>query len=329
MKKGMPSRYNRQGRQWLPSNSLSKTSARDNAMTNEIFQRIVAAFKKISIFYWLLPLCYIAIFLIAYFRFGIVFNATLGIVFMVVIPIVMFFTKSREFLRNIALCVSVLLTYEALEGIVGILTSNGDVIYLSSVDKAIFGFSFTAAVQNFFFSTTATTIATIFYSTHIYLVLIAMVAFWIINKNLYRGYTYSIILTAYMGLITFALFPTAPPWYSGVAHNLLTQGFNMLPNSINTIQQTLTSAEDKLAAFPSLHAAYATLFAVYTIKINPKLGFFSIPFLIGVLFSTLYLGQHYLIDLIAGIAYSLLAFFIVEKLISNGKKPQKVAGTVP
>lgn len=281
-----------------------------------------------SIFYWLAPLCYIIIFLIAYFRFGIVFNATLGIVFIIVIPVLMFVTRSKEFLRNIALCVSLLLTYEALEGLVGILTKSSDVISLDSLDRAMFGFDFTAAVQNLFLSPTVTIVSTIFYATHIYLVLIAMVVFWYFSRKVYRGYTYSIILTSYMALVTFTLFPTAPPWYSGVAVNLLPEGFNMLPNSINSFQQLLLSASDKLAAFPSLHAAYATLFSVYTIKLNPKFGYVSIPFLMGVLFSTIYLGQHYVIDLIAGIAYSLLAVFIVEMLLVKLKQPQKVAGPV-
>lgn len=266
---------------------------------------------------WYLPLFYFIIVLIAYFRYGVILNITLGIVFLIAIPIIAYLSRSREFLINSMFCVTLLLSYEALQGIIGTFANAGNAIALDAFDRAMFGFDFTAAVQNAFASSTATLISIFFYGLHIYLVITALVLFWFANKKVYKGYFYSMILTSYLALVTFAVFPSAPPWFTGVAKNLVADGYKMLPDFINTLQQALLSMSDKLAAFPSLHAAYATLFSAYTIKLNPKLGLISVPILLGVLFSTVYLGQHYVLDLIAGIAYSLIALFIVDRLIAT------------
>jgi membrane-associated phospholipid phosphatase len=270
-----------------------------------------------------IPMAYLVIVLIAYFQYGIIPNITLGIAAIIVIPIVFYFSKSVEFLRISILGVTLLLSYETLAGIIGALVSPSSVISFDNIDRAMFGFSFTTVVQNFFASATMTLVSTILYGSHIFLVMTAMILFWFTNKKVFRGYVYAMILTSYMALITFAIFPVAPPWFTGSANNLLDEGYNMLPGPVNALQQLFLSMSNKVAAFPSLHAAYAMLFTVYTVKLKPKIGYISVPLLFGILFSTIYLGQHYVIDLIAGIVYSLVAVFIVERLIVRKPKNAK------
>jgi len=293
------------------------------ALPSPTYQLTVLKTKKFLLGYWS-PLLYSVVLLVVYLRYGVIFNATLAASALVALPIASYIFRSKEFLRNSVFCISMLLTYEALQGTIGMMVNGSNALSLAPVDLALFGYSFTAAVQNFFASPTVTMIATVFYSFHVYLVVAAMIFFWFACRRVYRGYTYSLILTSYLALITFAVVPTAPPWFSGVAANLLNDGVKMLPNSFSTLEQIFLGAADKLAAFPSLHAAYATLFAAYSIKLDPKIGFISIPLLLGILFSTLYLGQHYLIDLIAGIAYAMLAFFVVEWLLKRSKSEKTV-----
>jgi len=73
---------------------------------------------------------------------------------------------------------------------------------------------------------------------------------------------------------------------------------------------------DKLAAFPSLHAAYAVLFCYFTMKARWIHGIVSVPIMIGVLFSTIYLGQHYLVDIMAGAGVAIASTFIAKRLVS-------------
>lgn len=263
--------------------------------------------------FWAVPMAYVGILVVVYLRYGLIFQMELGIASLIALPPVAYFAKSKEFLKNSAFFVSVLLTYETLNGVTGSMVNSSSVVSLAGLDKAIFGINLTAAVQTTFESATVTAISTFFYGLHIFLILIALVLFWFTSKVIYRGYTYSMILTSYLALLTFVLIPTAPPWFVGSAQNLLSEGYKLMPSSFSELQKALLSVEsDKFAAFPSLHAAYATLFAVYTVKLNPKLGYVSVPILCGICFSILYLGQHYMLDLVGGVGYALLAYFVVE-----------------
>lgn len=155
-----------------------------------------------------------------------------------------------------------------------------------------------------------------FYGLYVFLVLIAIVLFWFTSRTVYHSYTHSMVLTSYLALVTFVMVPSAPPWIAGTTNNLLTSGYSMLPPWLSAIQKALLSVEsDKFAAFPSLHVAYATIFSLYAIKLNWKYGVIAIPLLIGVYFAVIYLGQHYVIDLVGGAAYSLGSVFVVEKLV--------------
>jgi len=292
-----------------PSGRKSETVSADNSFSTR-HRRL--AFLG----YFGVPLLYFMVLTITYLRYGVLLQASLLGVFVVIIPLAAHLGRSSEFLKSSLLFTTVLLTYEARQGLAGALVSAGNVISLTSLDRMLVGVNLVSIVQASFNSPTTTLVSTIFYGLHVFLVVIGMVLFWFTSKRVYKGYAYSMILTSYLALLTFTIFPSAPPWFEGAGKNMLNQGYTMLPNALKTLQQTLISMEsDKFAAFPSLHAAYAALFAVYTIKLRPRLGIISVPILIGVLFSTVYLGQHYLVDLIAGIAYSLVSVAVVETLI--------------
>jgi len=290
------------------------------------------ALGSVFLRYWLVPTLYVAVLLVAYLRFGFLFQLTMGVAWLAVVPVIAYFGKSREFLNNTVFFVSLLLSYEALQGITGQLVGSGSVVSLAGLDKTLVGFNLPLAVQSAFQSNWVTVVSTIFYGLHVFLVIAAVILFWFLNKSVYRGYAYSMILCSYLALMTFIIMPTAPPWYSGTAQNLLPSGNGMLPGPIQGLQQALLAIEsDKFAAFPSLHGAYATLFAVFALRLNRKAGIAGLVIACGVYFSTLYLGQHYLIDLIAGVVYALGSVLVVDRLLSRHSPiqpvPPKVAQT--
>jgi len=61
------------------------------------------------------------------------------------------------------------------------------------------------------------------------------------------------------------------------------------------------------------------LFSYFTIKLKSAYALVSIPITIGVLFSTIYLGQHYITDLVAGVAVAALCMLIVTRLDQKEK----------
>jgi membrane-associated phospholipid phosphatase len=266
-------------------------------------------------------LVYATVIAAIYLRFGKLPPLTLPVVAFLTLLTMGVATRSKEFIRTSVLFVTVILTYEALQGLTGALISSGSVVSLAGLDRVLVGSNFVLDVQTMFYSPATTFVSTIFYGLHVFLIAVALGLFWLKDKVVYRCYMYSMVITSYLALLTFIIIPTAPPWYVGAARNLLVAGNRMLPSTFQSVQTVLLSGEsDIFAAFPSLHAAYATLFSVFMFKLGKKYGLVSLPIAFGVYFSIIYLGQHYLVDLLGGIAYAMLSVYIVEKAVLDRRE---------
>ena len=143
---------------------------------------------------------------------------------------------------------------------------------------------------------------------------------WYSDKTLYQRYVYSLVASSYISLFFYLFMPLAPPCYTGVSTNLLDPGamqfgWSSLISSLDNIGELIES--DKVAAFPSLHAAYVVLFCYFTLKLRKRYGLVSVPITVGVLFSTIYLGQHFIIDLVAGAAIAAACVFIVTRIAAR------------
>ena len=68
-----------------------------------------------------------------------------------------------------------------------------------------------------------------------------------------------------------------------------------------------------VAAFPSLHAAYPTLAFLFTRRAFGRVGYVMIGYAACVWFAVIYLGDHYLIDVLAGILYAVVAYLAVTR----------------
>lgn len=67
-------------------------------------------------------------------------------------------------------------------------------------------------------------------------------------------------------------------------------------------------------AFPSGHTIIIILIAYLSHKIKSNSFYFYLPFTILLIFSTVYLRYHYVIDIISGIPFVLLTIFVANKL---------------
>ncbi len=69
---------------------------------------------------------------------------------------------------------------------------------------------------------------------------------------------------------------------------------------------------NRIAAMPSLHAAYPTLVFLFTLAHWRRLAPFMLLYCLGLWFSIVYMGEHYVIDAIAGVVYAIVSFFAVR-----------------
>ena len=263
--------------------------------------------------YWIMVSGYVVLLVASYLRYGILFQFSLGLYSLIALPVVFVLGRSKEFIRNWTPFLVLLLSYEALQGIAGILVQSGNIVSLYGYDTMFWGFNLTGTVQSALLSPALTTITSLLYSSHFPLIMAATVFLWYTDRKNYNKYVFALILTSYLALVTFVLMPTAPPWYSGAATNVFGSTSGPAAPLVSWLAQISRAIEsDKFAAFPSLHGAYVMLFCFFVTRSRHKLGWVTIPITFGVLFSTIYLGQHYLIDLLGGAAYAFGSVAAVE-----------------
>ena len=282
----------------------------------ELRRRLLSRFNRHAeiraTWYLLLPLAYCVCLGAFYVFYGRLLQFLPLVFFFIAIPIVALLGPSKGVLKYWTPLVLILLSYEALAGTIGSIAASDGVTSLYGLDSALWKFDLTGWVQSTFRSAPLTTITTLFYAVHMPLVAATAATVWFLRKDYFGKYVTAMALTSYSALATFIIMPTAPPWYVGAAANLL-QGTSASTVSTSFAWLTNLVESDSFAAFPSLHGAYAIIFCYFMLKLDRRLALVAIPVTVSILFSTLYLGQHYLIDLIGGALYALVPCVISER----------------
>ncbi len=261
--------------------------------------------------------------MVSYAYYGLLFQFSPGLVFLALVPTTLFLGRTTQLVREMTPFIVLLLSYESLQGIAGTLASGRIVQLIPEAHKSTP--TLVGIVQTIFYSPNMTDAMSALYGLHFPLVIGSAILLWYSDKTLYLRYVYSLVASSYISLLFYLFMPSAPPWYTGVATNLLDPGTvqfgaSNLISSLDNVGELIES--DKLAAFPSLHAAYIVLFCYFSLKLKKSYGLVSVPVTIGVLFSTIYLGQHFIIDLVAGAAIATACVSIITRLVAARKLPR-------
>jgi membrane-associated phospholipid phosphatase len=142
--------------------------------------------------------------------------------------------------------------------------------------------------------------------------LVALTLYLLGRKQEFRKTLVSVILCFYAGYFLYITFPAAPPRLA--LSNLYTLHFNGTPIADAALGMVNILPSDSRAAFPSLHAAVTLLSLLFAWKYVRRLFWIMLPFCTGLILSTIYLRHHYVIDLIAGFALGILAFYFGPKI---------------
>jgi len=156
---------------------------------------------------------------------------------------------------------------------------------------------------------------TLIYTSHFLATPIVAVILWVRNRHQWLIFITRIVALSFAGLVTYILYPMAPPWYAA-RHGLMppvvrisSRGWLELhwQHAGNLLQSAQAQVND-VAAMPSLHTATATLIALYFFpRIKHwwlKIPVALYPFAMG--WALVYSGEHYLVDLLFGYVYGIL-----------------------
>lgn len=141
-------------------------------------------------------------------------------------------------------------------------------------------------------------------------------------------FTLCFLLCNIIGFCIYYAHPAAPPWY------VLKYGFEPILDTpgnvggllrfdnligIPVFQSIYSGNSNIFAAVPSLHAAYmliATCYAVFSKQSKTLIIVFAL-LTVGIWFTAVYSGHHYVIDVILGILTAILAVVIFEQVLSR------------
>lgn len=149
------------------------------------------------------------------------------------------------------------------------------------------------------------------------------------DRPLLQRFAWSFLLLNLLGFATYLLYPAAPPWY--VAQYGMGPAVLDAPASaarlieidhllgIAYFQTVYSQSSAVFGALPSLHAAYPLLVWLHARRVLPRLGWLLLSFWLLVCFSAVYLGHHYVIDVLLGAVYSALIYSVMEVVaLSHG-----------
>ena len=220
------------------------------------------------------------------------------------------------------------LSYEALADVIDSVADSSRLLSFFDFDRYLWGFNLTGWVQSSLSSASMTDAMAALYQLLMPVVVVTSLIVWRRSAQNFGKYVTAMLLTSYAALVTFLLVPTAPPWLTGAANNLVkASGLASIPNFLSPLAALVEP--DEFAAFPSLHAAYMVICSYFLLKVDRRIGAAAVLLTGGVLLSTLYLGQHYLVDLLAGVGYAIVPCLISERLQFFGGKKDAPAGSAP
>jgi len=144
---------------------------------------------------------------------------------------------------------------------------------------------------------------------------------WLERREVYYRCAATLIAVSFAGALTFLAFPAAPPWLAS-KHGLIPHvarigyiegGSSPVETSKSWIESQLLP--NPVAAVPSLHAAYALLVLLFAYAWRGRIAaFIAAPYTLGMWFTIVYLADHYVVDIVAGVAYALTCWFLVPRL---------------
>jgi membrane-associated phospholipid phosphatase len=158
------------------------------------------------------------------------------------------------------------------------------------------------------------------YLTHFFGTLVVAGCLWVAASRLFRRYVATVAVLSLAGFATYALFPAAPPWLASreglLPHGERITGYvsEAAPVSFfGSIWEHGSRYANDVAAVPSLHAAYALLIALF---LWPHVGrgwrVLLAAYPLAMAFSLVYLGEHYVSDVLLGWLYAAAALVAVR-----------------
>jgi PAP2 superfamily len=166
------------------------------------------------------------------------------------------------------------------------------------------------------------------YALHFPEPLIVGFVIWLRTRAGFRRYATAYLVLAGLAFIGYIVYPAIPPWMA--AHPYYAQRYHFHPiplvgnmfdafnNQVLVGQlghrytQVLHVSYNLTAAMPSLHAAFPLLSALYLRQTLGHWGLAMLGYALLVWFAVVYMAEHWMIDVVAGLGCAVVSYALVE-----------------
>jgi membrane-associated phospholipid phosphatase len=157
------------------------------------------------------------------------------------------------------------------------------------------------------------------YGAHFLLPIALGAWLWAKDRDAFNRFGFTLVILCAMAFATYVVAPTSPPWLaqpSAVRH-LIDDAIQRsgLPPSLLWLYSN--HDYNLYAAFPSLHAGFPVVAAAAAWQRNRVLGAVLYCWAVVVWLAVVYLGEHYVTDVVGGIVYATLAIAIVRTITAR------------
>jgi len=242
--------------------------------------------------------------------------------------------KSRRFILAFSIFIVFWIIYDSMRIIPNYEVTTPHIKEPYEFEKALFGFSINGNLftPNEYFSLNNNKIldflSGFFYINWMPIPIGFGVYLYLTDKEIFIKYSLAFLFVNLIGFAIYYIYPAAPPWYVDI------YGFDLrigVPGNraglarfddlvgIPVFENIYNKNANVLAAIPSLHSAYPVVVLFYAIKKKMKFWvqiLFSI-FMLGIWFSAVYSGHHYIIDVIFGAFIALITLFTSELIFKK------------
>jgi hypothetical protein len=163
--------------------------------------------------------------------------------------------------------------------------------------------------------------SSVVYMLHTPLPVVVAAYLWWRQRRLFYDFLAALVIVSIAAFATYLIYPAAPPWWAAAAGHLQGPGGEPLvsylkPGAFDSLGAgsgidggalfAMTFGDispDPVAAFPSLHAAYPLLAYLFLRRIGGPVAWAMLAFTLAAWFSIVYLGDHYVVDILGAIVY--------------------------
>jgi hypothetical protein len=166
----------------------------------------------------------------------------------------------------------------------------------------------------------------VIHASHFLVFLFFGVLVWVLRPNQFKAFTVPLLLILGVGLTLYWLVPTVPPWMAYGRYRLIPETRHVTAEIYNLAIPSLRASFDvnPIAAMPSLHAAIPASLTMTALRLFRGRGAWMLPYFLAVLVSITYLGEHYLVDVLAGLALAVAAqaAFVIGRKRLVSRRPE-------